>query len=337
MTRYITRRLLWACVLFIAVTVVSYIIFYVIPVDPAKLVAGKGARPEDIRRAAHFIGTDKPVWWQYGRFLGRVIGVHWVSNGGDFWHFHFMAPSLGTSFANRQSINSVVGDAAPVTASLVFGGLVLWMLIALPIGIFSALRPRSILDRAAMVFVLIGISAHPVWIGYLFSYFFGYKLKLTPITGYCNFFHATTVCSGAWPWFYHLILPWATYAILFAALYVRMIRANVMEALNEDYVRTARAKGASESRVIGSHVLRNALLPVVTMLGMDLAVGLGGAIFTESVYGLPGLGHTLVASLQNFDLPTTLGITVFATTAIIVINLFIDVIYAVIDPRIRLT
>src|SRR5207237_8748291 len=124
MTRHITRRLLCACVLFIAVTVVSYVIFYVIPVDPAKLVAGKGARPEDIRRAAHFIGTDKPVWWQYGRFLGRVIGVHWVSNGGDFWHLHFMAPSLGTSFANRQRINSAVGDGAPVTATRDVGWLV---------------------------------------------------------------------------------------------------------------------------------------------------------------------------------------------------------------------
>jgi len=137
-------------------------------------------------------------------------------------------------------------------------------------------------------------------------------------------------------WFYHLILPWITFAILFAALYVRMIRANVMETMNEDYVRTARAKGAPESRVMRTHILRNAMLPVVTMLGMDIALGLGGAVFTESIYGLPGLGNTLIQSLNGFDLPTTVGIVVFATTAIIVINLIVDLAYAAIDPRIRL-
>jgi peptide/nickel transport system permease protein len=134
-----------------------------------------------------------------------------------------------------------------------------------------------------------------------------------------------------------MILPWLTYAILFAALYVRMIRANVLETLNEDYVRTARAKGAPESRVMIKHVLRNAMLPVVTMLGMDIALGLGGAIFTESIYGLPGLGRTLIVSLTGDDLPTTQGIVIFATLAIIVLNLVIDLLYAVIDPRIRLT
>ena len=160
-----------------------------------------------------------------------------------------------------------------MTASLVFGGAVLWMIIGLSVGIFSALKPRSLIDRAAMVFVLIGVSAHPVWIGLIFSYFFGVKLGWTPIANYANFFGAPAdsgLPGGPWQWFYHLILPWCTFAILFAALYVRMIRANVMETLNEDYVRTARAKGAPERQVLCSHVLRNALLPVVTMLGMDI-------------------------------------------------------------------
>ncbi|HEX6490136.1 MAG TPA: ABC transporter permease, partial [Gaiellaceae bacterium] len=138
-------------------------------------------------------------------------------------------------------------------------------------------------------------------------------------------------------WFYHMLLPWITFAILFAALYVRMIRANVLETLNEDYVRTARAKGAPESRVMVKHVLRNAMLPVVTMLGMDIALGLGGAVFTETVYSLPGLGQKLVLSLTNDDLPTTQGVVVFGTLAIIVFNLIVDLLYAVIDPRIRLT
>src|ERR687883_1263120 len=271
MLRYLARRVLWAIVLFIAVTLVTYVLFFLIPANPAQLVAGKAARPADIKRAEHFIGTDRPIYVQYGRFLWRIVAHH----------------NLGHSFANRQSVNGIVGDAAPVTASLVFGGAVFWMLLALPVGILSALRPRSIMDRASMTFVLIGISAHPIWIGLIFSYFFGFRLHWFPITGYCDFINPSTSCGGPVQWAYHLLLPWATFAILFAALYVRMIRANVIETMNEDYVRTARAKGAPEWLVLRSHVLRNAMLPVVTMLGMDIGGALGGAIFTEGGFGPP--------------------------------------------------
>ena len=331
MTRYIVRRLLWAVVLFIAVTFVTYVIFFIIPVDPARLVAGKAASPADIERASHFLGLDRPWYVQYGKFLYRLSPVGW--DGGP----ELKAPSLGESFANRQHVNDIVWAAAPVTASLVFGGALLWMLVALPIGILSALRPRSLLDRAAMIFVLVGISAHPVWIGLIFSYVFGYKLAWTPITGYCDFINPATECGGPWQWFYHLILPWTTFAILFAALYVRMIRANVMETMSEDYERTARAKGAPERVVMRSHVLRNAMLPVVTMLGMDIGLALGGAIFTETVYGLPGLGRTAITAINTYDLTVVQGVVVFATLAIIVFNLVVDLLYAWIDPRIRLT
>jgi peptide/nickel transport system permease protein len=320
--RYIIRRLLWAVVLFIAVTVVTYIIFFIIPADPARAVAGKNPTPQMIEDARHYLGTDKPVYIQYVRFLNRLV-IH---------------QNLGRSFANRESVNSEVGKAAPVTASLVFGGAIAWMLIALPIGILSALRPRSLLDRASMTFVLVGVSAHPVWIGLIFSYFFGYKWHITPISGYCDFINpsAGADCGGPVQWAYHMILPWMTFAVLFAALYVRMIRANVLEALNEDYVRTARAKGAPEGRVVRVHVLRNALLPVVTMLGMDIGLALGGAVFTETIYSLPGLGRTAVQALGTLDLPTVEGIVVFSTLAIIVFNLIVDLLYAWIDPRIRL-
>ena len=174
-----------------------------------------------------------------------------------------------------------------------------------------------------MVFVLIGVSAHPVWIGLIFSYFFGSKLGLTPITGYCDFFNPPRgpSCGGPATGSHHMILPWATFAILFAALYVRMIRANVMETMNEDYVRTARAKGAPERSVMRSHILRNALLPVVTMLGMDIGLALGGAIFTETVYGLPGLGRTAIVAVEQYDLPIVQGVVVFSTLAIIIFNL----------------
>jgi peptide/nickel transport system permease protein len=323
---------LWAVVLFIAVTVVTYIIFFIIPANPASLVAGRAATPEDVKKAEHFLGTDRPVYIQYLKFLHRLSPVTW-SDGRP----KIKTPSLGRSFTTRRDVNDVVSKAAPVTAALVFGGAVAWMLLALPVGILSALRPRSLLDRSAMIFVLVGISAHPVWIGLIFSYVFGYRLAWTPISGYCDFFSPSTDCGGPIQWFTHMILPWLTFMILFAALYVRMIRANVLETLNEDYVRTARAKGAPESQVLFRHVLRNAMLPVVTMLGMDIGVALGGAVFTESIYGLPGLGKAVVQALQNFDLPTIQGVVVFATLAIITFNLIVDLLYAVIDPRIRLT
>jgi peptide/nickel transport system permease protein len=322
MYRYIVRRLLWAVVLFIGVTMITYIIFFVIPSDPAVLAAGRSARPADVVRVRHYLGLDHSVPYQYGLFLKRLV----------------VDQNLGRSFVNRREVNTMVGDAAPVTASLVFGGAILWMLLAIPVGVLSALRPRSLLDRSAMVFVLIGISLPVVFIGLVLQYSFGFKWGLLPNAGYCDVINPPlgASCGGPVDWFDHMILPWTTFAILFTAIYVRMIRANVMDALGEDYVRTARAKGAPEPRVISKHVLRNAMLPVVTMLGMDIAIALGGAIFTEYIFGLPGLGRLAVQSLQNFDLPTIEGVVVFATLCIIVLNLMVDVLYAFIDPRIRL-
>jgi peptide/nickel transport system permease protein len=331
MYRYLIRRLLWAGVLFISVTIVSYIIFFLVPAEPARLMAGPQAPPDQVARIRKQMGLDDPVYVQYGRFLGGMMPVSF--DGG----LHLKDPSLGRSYATRQPVTEIIKDAAPVTASLVFGGAILWMLIAVPIGILSALRPRSLLDRSAMVFVLIGISAHPVWIGLILIYFVGYKAGLTPLGGYCDMINPSTDCGGPIQWAHSLILPWITFAILFAALYVRMIRANVLEAMNEDYVRTARAKGAPEWLVMRSHVLRNAMLPVVTMLGMDIGVALGGAIFTEAVFGLPGLGRSALQALEGFDLPAVMGIVVFATICVIVFNLFVDLLYAVIDPRIRLS
>jgi len=319
--QYLVRRLLWACVLFVAITLVTFVIFFVIPADPARQACGQRATADCIARARHFLGVDKPVLVQYVRFLDRLV-VH---------------QSLGRSFTNRQDVTHQVLHAAPVTASLVFGGMVVWLLVAIPIGILSALRPRSLLDRLSMIGVLIGISAHPVWIGLLAAYFAGFKLHLFPISGYCDFFSPSGDCGGPVQWAYHLILPWATFAVLYAATYVRMIRAYVMETLSEDYVRTARAKGVSEPRVLRLHVMRNALLPVVTILGMDIGLALGGAFFTETVYGLPGLGKLAVGAIDNVDLATTEGVVVFATLCVLVFNLVVDTLYAWVDPRIRLS
>jgi peptide/nickel transport system permease protein len=323
MWRFIVRRALWAVFLFVAVTFVTYVIFFVVPGDPAKLAAGKVATSEQVELARKALNLDKPVWEQYGLFL-----KHLVVDG-----------SLGRSFANQRDVNDIVRAAAPVTASLVFGGAVLWLLVSIPIGVLSALRPRSLLDRASMVFVLIGISAHPVWIGLILSYVFGYRLGWTPISNYCDFFNpsAGAECGGPADWVYHLILPWCTFALLFAALYVRMIRSSVMETMNEDYVRTARAKGAPPGQVLRSHILRNSMLPIVTILGMDLGLALGGAIFTESIFNLPGIGRVVIDSVTKLDLPVIVGVVVFATLVIVVFSFVVDVVYGIVDPRIRFT
>jgi peptide/nickel transport system permease protein len=329
MLRYVIRRILWSCVLMLGVTLVTFVLFYLAPESPERAVCGgvggNSASPECMRRATKKLGLDRPIYYQYGLFLKRLV----------------IDRTLGTSFISKQPVSHVIGRASRVTASLVFGGAVLWLLTGLAVGILSALRPRSLLDRAGMVFVLIGVSAHPVWIGLIFSYFFGYKLRNfpihTPIAGYAPILNpAPGQPGGLVQWAYHLILPWMTFAILYAALYARMIRANVLETSSEDFVRTARAKGAPEGLVLRSHILRNALLPVVTMLGMDIGLALGGAIFTENVYNLPGLGQAALRAATYGDLMILQGIVVFATFSIVVFNLFVDLLYAWIDPRIRL-
>ena len=323
MLRYVIRRLLWAIVLFVAVSFVTYVIFFLVPANPDRLAAGQSATPEKIAEVEQFLGLDDPIYVQYANFLKRLV----------------FEGSLGQSFLTRQSVNSEIMRAAPITASLVFGGMIFVLLMAIPIGIFSALRPRSLLDRAAMMYVLIGISLPSFWIGLMLSYLVGYRLGLTPIAGYCEVFSVpeASQCGGVLDWAYHLILPWTTLGLVIAGTYVRFVRAEVMETMTQDYVRTARAKGAPENVVMRSHVLRNAMLPVVTMVGMDIGLLLGGAIFIEAVFGLNGLGGTAIESIGRFDLPVLQGVVLFGAIAIIVFTLFVDLLYAWIDPRIRLT
>ena len=335
MTRYVIRRLLWAVVLFLAVTLVTFVIFYLIPVDPARQAAGKAATPEQIQQVAHRLYLDRPVWQQYLHFLDELVHGN-----------------LGYSYANRQSVNETIKEAAPVTASLVIGAAILWLAMAVPIGVYSALRPRTKGDRAAMVFVLAGISVHPVWLGLVASYLLAFvptqgsflgihfpSFTLFPIQGYCNLKGAAPgePCGGPVQWAYHLVLPWIVLAVGYAAFYVRLVRSSTMEVLNEDYIRTARAKGVPGGQVLRSHVLRNAMLPVVTAFGMDIALALAGAVLIEFVFGLPGLGYVAVHSLYQFDYPVTLGVVVFASIVVIIANLVVDLLYAWIDPRIRLS
>jgi peptide/nickel transport system permease protein len=323
LVQFLIRRIFWAFFLFIVATIITYIIFFVIPSDPASIACGTHCTPQIIAQVRKNLHLDLPIYQQYWIFV---------------WNM-FRHQSLGYSYANGASVRWIIAQDAPVTASLVFGGAIFWLSLSIPIGILSALRPRSILDRFAMIFVLIGISAPAVWIGLILAYLVGFKLGWTPIAGYCNLLPGSGVgtCSGPAQWAYHLILPWLTFMFLFAALYVRLIRANVMETMSEDYVRTARAKGASSSRTLFQHVLRNSMLPVVTILGMDIGLALGGAVFTETVFNLRGLGQELISAANRDDLPVVVGVVIFATLAVIIFNFIVDVAYAWLDPRIRLT
>jgi peptide/nickel transport system permease protein len=313
---------LWALVLMFAVTLVTYVIFFLVPANPARQAAGQAATPERVAEVEERLGLNDPVYVQYGKFLKELV----------------VERSLGHSFVNRRSVNEEIFAAAPVTASLVFGGIIFVLLIAIPIGIFSALRPRSLLDRAAMVYVLVGISLPSFWISLVLSYLIGFKLEWTPLAGYCEVFSPpeATGCGGLKDWAYHMLLPWFALAIVVAGTYVRFVRAEVLETMSQDYVRTARAKGAPESRVMKNHILRNGMLPIVTMLGMDIGILLGGAIFIETVFALPGLGRLSIESIGQFDLPALQGVVIFGAFAIIIFNLLVDLFYAWIDPRIRL-
>jgi len=321
--RYLIRRVLWAAVLFIAVTFVTYVIFFLVPANPARQAAGQSATPDRIREVEKFLGLDQPFYVQYGKFLKRLV----------------LDGSLGQSFVTRQSVNEEIIRAAPITASLVLGAMMMVLSFAIPLGIFSALRPRSLLDRAAMTYVLIGISLPSFWIGLVLSYLIGFKLGLTPIAGYCEVISVpeAAACGGFFDWAYHMVLPCLTLAIVVAGTYVRFVRAEVMDTMNQDFVRTARAKGAPERTVIRKHVMRNAMLPLVTLIGMDIGLLLGGAIFIEAVFGLPGLGGTALEAIGRFDLPVLQGVVIFGALAIILLTLLVDVLYAWIDPRIRLT
>jgi peptide/nickel transport system permease protein len=317
MLRFVLARTVWAGVLFLVVTMFTFVVFFLLP-QPHVRQPGRGGNADeiDIRNSIRLHG---PVYQQYAQFVYRF-----VRHG-----------SLGRSYFNRQTVSSIITRAAPVTLSLLIGGAVMWLLLALPIGILSALRPRSLLDRFGMVFVLIGVSAHPAWLGLILGHFLGYRLGWFPFSGYCEMFSPTTVCGGPTQWVYHLLLPWFTFSLLYAAIYARMIRASVIETLDEEYVRTARAKGASEFQVLRTHVLRNAMLPIVTMIGMDIGTALGGVVFIESVFGLPGLGGMLRGALPAHDLPVILGVVMFTTTGILLLNLIVDLSYAFIDPRVR--
>jgi peptide/nickel transport system permease protein len=324
MIRYIARRLMWVVFVLLFITLLTYIIFFVMPpTKPEVNFAGRQPTPELIAEVKHQFGLDKPLYAQYGLFVKRIF---FGDNCG--W------PGLGFSFTSRSCLKPILLDRFKVTLSLAIGAAFFWLALGIPIGILSALRPRSSLDRVAMGFALFGVSAPVFWLGELFLYMFWFipskhGWPSASASGY------VPITDGVFTWANHLLMPWIVLALLYAAFYARMVRGNLIETMSEDYIRTARAKGLSERSVVLKHGLRASLTPVVTMFGMDLGGLLGGAIITETVFNLQGLGQLAVNSVGSGDLYAILDITIIAAFFVTMANLIVDIVYAYLDPRVR--
>jgi peptide/nickel transport system permease protein len=322
MIRYIIRRMLWVVLVLLVISFITYLIFFVMPsTDPAIIFAGKTPTKANVAEVRRQFGLDKPVLIQYGLFVKRVFL-------GDQYGW----PGLGFSFNTRSALKPIVFSRLLVTMQLALGAAVVWLLIGIPIGILSALRPRSLFDRLAMGFALFGVSTPVFFLGPVALYIFWFKLHVLPGSGFYSIGQ-----YGLGTWFSHMILPWVVLAMLYAAFYARMSRANLIETMNEDYIRTARAKGLNERRVVLKHGLRSALTPVVTMFGLDLGGLLGGAIITETVFNLQGIGNYAIRSVAEGDLYAILDITIIAAFFITFANLAVDIVYAFLDPRVRYT
>jgi peptide/nickel transport system permease protein len=321
MGRYLIRRSLFLILVMVIVSFMTFLIFYKLPPgDPARIAAGRRTSPDIIRQARENLGLDRPWYVQYGRFAKGLVP----------WPGYFLNEQVYFSYNNFVPVKEQVFDRLPVTIVLAVGASVVWVFIGLPIGIMSAIKPRSTRDRAGMLFALFGVSAPVFWLGYVMLYVFWFKLSWFPgSTLPIDETLMESVLRG------RFILPWITLSLTFAAFYARMTRSNLIETMSEDYIRTARAKGLSERRVIFKHGLRAALTPVVTMFGLDLGILLGGAVITEQVFNLPGMGHYVIDALATNDFPAVMWVTVFAAMFIIVANLLVDVAYAFLDPRVR--
>jgi peptide/nickel transport system permease protein len=318
---YIARRLLWTVLVIGVVLFITFLVFFKLPAgDPALRFAGKSPTPESLALIRHRLHLDQPFYVEFGYFVKNfAVGDE---NG---W------PGLGYSYSGFVPVKDQITQRAPRTLWLIFGAATMWLVIGVGIGVLSAVKRRSVLDRAAMGFALFGISAPVFWLGLMALFIFWRKLHWTSGTGY------VPISDGVGSWFSHLILPWTVLALLYIAIYARMTRNNLLETLGEDYIRTARAKGLSERDVIFKHALRASLTPIVTLFGLDVALLVGGAIITESVFNLQGLGWLAITSALNQDLPTVLGVVLLTATAVAIMNLVVDIVYAFLDPRVRYT
>jgi peptide/nickel transport system permease protein len=335
MGRYLVRRTLFLILVLWIISVITFLIYVILPPgDPARRFAGRRATAEQIQQVRHQLGLDDPFYVQYGRFAKGLVPwpptalVRTQSQPGDLW----LSRDVYFSFVNFVPVKEEIYRRIWYTIVLAVGAAAVWILIGIPIGIVSAIRPRSRADRAGMLFALFGVSAPVFWLGYLFLFLFWFQLGIAPGSGIpAGEPLITSILQG------RFILPWLVLSLSFAAFYARMVRGNLIETMGEDYIRTARAKGLSERRVIMKHGLRAALTPVVTMFGLDMGVLLGGAVITETVFNIPGIGDYAIQKLLSNDIPGVMGVTLLAAFFIVVANLIVDVAYAFLDPRVRYT
>jgi peptide/nickel transport system permease protein len=318
MLRFIVRRLLWVIVLLFVVSFITFLIFYIFPsADPARLRAGRQPNPELVEQIRHNLGLDNPWYQQYFDYMKALV-----------LHFNF-----GHSFQNNIDVLQQIKDRLPATISLSLGAAVIFLTLGILVGIISGTRPRSVLDRITMGGSLVAISAPVYWLGLVSLFLFANDIgKIKIFEGAGSY---VPLSEDPAQWFASLLLPWLVLAASFTAIYARLLRGNLIETMSEDYVRTARAKGLRERRVVVRHGVRSAITPLVTAAGIDIGVLLGGAILTETVFNIPGIGRLAFDSIQNGDLPMIQGTVLFGAFFIIVANLIVDILYAVIDPRIR--
>jgi len=319
MTRFLVRRIGQAIVVLWLATIVVFVLFFVGPGPGAvaRTFAGRLGTAARLAQIKHDLHLDQPLYLQY---------LHWVWN--------LLHGNLGYDYYNGMPVDTVVGQAIPATLSLVLGAAVLWLLYGVATGILSAVRPRTFLDRSFTTAALFFYSIPTFVLGLSLIWIFAYKLS--PVTQYFPFHGYAAITQNPGVWFEDLLLPWATLALVQAAGYTRLTRTSMLEVLGEDYIRTARSKGMSERRVIGVHALRAALTPVVTLFGLDIGTLLGGVIITEKLFGITGLGWTIVNAITLQDLPVIMGIAVLAAVFVVTANLIVDIMYAVLDPRVRL-
>ena len=315
MARFAIRRLFQMVLVLFAVSVLVFLVFNVLPGgDPAVRLAGRQPDPGQLERIRQEWGFDEPLYVQYGKTMGQVFS-------GDL-----------VSYSTGQDVMEEIWKRAPRTFALAIGAAVMWMVFSVAIGLFTAVRAGQISDRFLTVLALIGISMPVFWIGALMNYYLGFKWGLFPNGGYVPF----TEDPG--DWFYHLLMPWTALSILFIGVYSRVLRSDVLDTMNDDYVRTARAKGVAERQVLLRHVLRNSLIPIVTLWGLDFGAVLGGgAILTEAVFDLQGVGQYAAESVEELDVPPVMAITMFGAFFIVMLSAIVDILYAALDPRIRLS
>lgn len=329
MIRYIVRRLIAVAGILLVICGVTFVIFYVMPANPAILACGRACTPERIAEIEAQLGLDKALYAQFfayvvGIFAGRTFGT-----GEQAVHCPF--PCLGFSYQQNVPVWDLILDRLPVSASIAIGAAVLWVCIGLGAGVISALRKGSVWDRGAMVVALSGVSLPVYFTALVMLYVFYIRLEFLPYPQFVN------PLENPLGWAAAMIMPWVTLAFLFSAMYARLTRAGMLDTMAENYVRTARAKGLPERTVVVKHELRSALTPIVTIFGIDLGQLLGGALITETVFGMPGVGQLAYRAIGSVDQPVIMGVTLFAAFFIVFANLVVDILYAVLDPRVRYT